>query len=1486
MKIGWEQSVPKEVLFQQLDICLKDLNYERVNSLLSNMWSDYTHGLRSKPCILGSHGGYFLPDKVFLTGSRLTLHPLAPYLDEVDGGFAKKHTDMLKTLDVRSEPSVGDLQYVQRALQASEDGQLSDKNLNIAIATLEVATLLGYGPSNFSIPDRMSILRSLPDIVHGDPNVNGSIANFNFTHARVSEDLITRLGIENCFARATRLAIDFEDEDEDEYVPREKLSNIIKDTLGRYPIEATFNEFLANADDARATKVSWMIDECNTGPYESQNLLTNELAISQGPALMVYNDGVFSAKDFDGFKEIGQGGKTDDATTTGMFGRGVMSMYHFTDVPMIISGGFYVVLDPQQECLPRNRHWKRKVGVKIALSTIRRVAEGQLLPFHGVYGYDKSQDHYDGTIFRFPFRESERQTKLNESWRHYSPSTTRSLLEDYFRTARISLLFLTNVAHVDFCIRGQAEPRWCVSAHRSEDSEDEVFRQVKITNAKVNHGLMNDIWRVGRTDIERSPPEIVKIGKGSSKVTECGIAACLQQGIFDSIPSNRANDHEVVLQHVGEERRWRVDQRVFCKLPTSSESRLPVSFHASFAITGDRKTIAFEDQSELAVWNDWLLTKCLPSFYLDFLKDLSPRLGQQAFDFWPSRSVTAQSTTLSSTVAKAFWDQLLDPEHIAYQLYPTLDQDKIVLTHGANDLRRPKQRKARKLHPVTSFTNAKFDFLPPDVSEKLQPLFRELLTDLVRPPDRIWRSLKNASKDLPIVQLDSDRLAELFHHEASCTHLESFLSHLHREVDKKKIMEALLDVLIPLPLGDDLTPLKKLHGCRVMPRPSLDAPLGLLTWEPKPDARSNLIATREEQKLFGFASEFMVNTEIFSSSAINLERDNWPVRRNPVMELIETPLNVRKLEIDDLGSLLAHPDSPSALKISSDLRDRWMPMLWEDTNIKFKALRVKAGTSFGSPPLTVDSLLSKARILDQPVYRYRANEQWQYLTPREFGTEACIVGPDPKDQQDLCAMIPGLKCLDPNCLPSLLVEPESDLSKAASFQRFLQALRTNGKQQGVAIKTILKEALSAEAKETLRKLVAKYTEESPAPKLVADNVILQTLPIWPCFQRSDLSHVPQHVAAEDSWFCKHSTMFMPWAKDLERFVDPGVVKVEEEWLVKLRVPLMSAETFWQRINKDLPQQIVSTFEVEQFLILIKYLAISNIILSGYVAPNGAGQLCQANSLYNHDHSVFQAAFRGEESVRFLHPDFQHLKHHWLRAGLRSPPPSGLIGKDDYVQCALAIDRQWPPNVPNEPFNRSAKTVSAYLQYDSPDFINWPAACWNQISRVRMFEVKGSQDDQPEYRKDRMREIAQEHSHCALKDTVTIAHLRVSWSQIRYLRNPPAAGVFEKLPGAGSPPIAMVFKHLQFLTGLCKDVSQYDLQEYLKDVQACYDRLQNDPSSKDIPSINEARIFFNMKTTQIDVVHKPDVESSLTTAKLLCLNSRSKATCPHPAILIC
>lgn len=78
-------------------------------------------------------------------------------------------------------------------------------------------------------------------------------------------------------------------DDGDEFDQRESVTTQIADTLDRYPIETTFREYLANADDAQgATKVSWLLDGRG---HPCQSLLTPEMENLQGPALLVHNDG-------------------------------------------------------------------------------------------------------------------------------------------------------------------------------------------------------------------------------------------------------------------------------------------------------------------------------------------------------------------------------------------------------------------------------------------------------------------------------------------------------------------------------------------------------------------------------------------------------------------------------------------------------------------------------------------------------------------------------------------------------------------------------------------------------------------------------------------------------------------------------------------------------------------------------------------------------------------------------------------------------------------------------------------------------------------------------------------------------------------------------------------------------------------------------------------------------------------------------------------
>ncbi|KAL8805637.1 MAG: hypothetical protein Q9200_005350 [Gallowayella weberi] len=294
--LGWDQVIGRPILMEQLNKSLALISSHRVDKILAYLGKlGDCNFLRQTPCILSSHGRYLLPERVLRPGSLLSRYPLSPYLDEVEPSFARKHATLLTALGIRQNVTYDDVLSVQSMIvEASQSGNLSSDQLDVVFSLLEISTRLPGDNNNLSllkIPDTEGRLRFRSDVVCGDRNVNGEIASFNFVHRKVSPDLVERLQLENSFARATRLGIEFEDEDEDEYTPREKLTTTISDTLGRYTIDRTFSEFLANANDCGATQISWILDTCVRGSSQSTALLSEELMGLQGFALFVYNNG-------------------------------------------------------------------------------------------------------------------------------------------------------------------------------------------------------------------------------------------------------------------------------------------------------------------------------------------------------------------------------------------------------------------------------------------------------------------------------------------------------------------------------------------------------------------------------------------------------------------------------------------------------------------------------------------------------------------------------------------------------------------------------------------------------------------------------------------------------------------------------------------------------------------------------------------------------------------------------------------------------------------------------------------------------------------------------------------------------------------------------------------------------------------------------------------------------------------------------------------
>ena len=106
-----------------------------------------------------------------------------------------------------------------------------------------------------------------------------------------------------------------------------RLRGIIRD----YPEGVgIIKELIQNADDARATKVEITLD-WRTHP--ANQLPDKRMIQLMGPAMLVYNNQVFTDKDFDSIRNLGQSEKAQDLQKTGRFGVGFNAIYHVTDYP-------------------------------------------------------------------------------------------------------------------------------------------------------------------------------------------------------------------------------------------------------------------------------------------------------------------------------------------------------------------------------------------------------------------------------------------------------------------------------------------------------------------------------------------------------------------------------------------------------------------------------------------------------------------------------------------------------------------------------------------------------------------------------------------------------------------------------------------------------------------------------------------------------------------------------------------------------------------------------------------------------------------------------------------------------------------------------------------------------------------------------------------------------------------------------------------------
>lgn len=134
---------------------------------------------------------------------------------------------------------------------------------------------------------------------------------------------------------------------------------------------------------------------------DADSLACEGLCDYNGPALLAYNDAVFTEADLDSISHVGRSVKRSQIGKTGRFGIGFNSVYHLCDVPSFVTGSNLVIFDPHTDILGVSA---QNPGLKadFVSSQLRLKRPDQCAPYE-VFGCDMTH-YFPGTLFRLPLR--------------------------------------------------------------------------------------------------------------------------------------------------------------------------------------------------------------------------------------------------------------------------------------------------------------------------------------------------------------------------------------------------------------------------------------------------------------------------------------------------------------------------------------------------------------------------------------------------------------------------------------------------------------------------------------------------------------------------------------------------------------------------------------------------------------------------------------------------------------------------------------------------------------------------------------------------------------------------------------------------------------------------------------------------------------------------------------------------------------------------
>ena len=554
------------------------------------------------------------------------------------------------------------------------------------------------------------------------------VSGYSFTHRRLPLDTATFFGVKllsQHLLPSIKLQYSLTG-------PHQSITGRIKEALEDYDQDIdVFKELIQNAEDAGANEIKFVIDWRN---HPTENLLTNEMAAWQGPALLVYNNAVFSDEDFINICEIAGASKKIDPTKIGRFGVGFCSVYHITDVPSFVSRNFYTVFDPNLLYL-QERVTSTNPGMQIDFksSTTESMKEfkDQFAPFCDipelrcdVFGNSR---HYDGTLFRFPFRTEQTAKQSRISQEYFSKERVDKLIKMFCNKAKTMVMFLHKLKSISLFELKQQGNMKCLLQVNKEPMKPEV--NVSLVQ------VFKDSFETGSamTTLPSCQVRVFSIMSHKSKEYWM-VSSCLGNG--KSLEIAYSPEEEKRLCPLGEiavkldpvlSSPCASSSSLFCFMPVPIKSNFHFLINGYFDITRDRRSLKKDAHGNLTEWNSALIQDTIGRCFLQMLQNLDLNKAMKAdatkcleayYSIWPHK-VDKQGSDYNQILYNSIKKLLLETDAKLLWSYDKWVCAKVAYVY-VNSPKLPDDRKSETVSLLLKYGYPMVD-IPSHVKDLLSP---------------------------------------------------------------------------------------------------------------------------------------------------------------------------------------------------------------------------------------------------------------------------------------------------------------------------------------------------------------------------------------------------------------------------------------------------------------------------------------------------------------------------------------------------------------------------------------------------------------------------------------------------------------------------------------------------------------------------------------------------------------------------------------------